>query len=686
MQNEIILKIAIPSPLRQLFDYLPPPDAAEITLRDNLIGARILVPFGRQEMVGFILDISDTTTVSAEKLKPAIKILDPNPLLTKTNIELLKWISNYYHHSIGEVIAKAFPTVLRNKPSKAITKKIAALHAAPTDNQISNALLSNHKLNSQQQAALNHINNCTAFNVFLLDGITGSGKTEVYLHAIEKVLLEGKQAIILIPEINLTPQTIERFTHSFPGNNIAVLHSRINPTEKLCAWIKARNGDAQIVIGTRSAIFTPLKNPGIIILDEEHDLSFKQQSDLRYSARDVAIMRGKLENIPVVLGSATPSLESIHNAKLKRYTKLTLSMRAGSAKQPTFHLVDMRSQKLKDGLAAKLIQAMEDHLNQDGQVLLFLNRRGYAPVMLCHQCGTIVDCKNCDAHLTMHRATQKLHCHHCNYNIAIPKQCKQCGAENLLAIGIGTERLENSLKHLFPGVSVIRVDSDTTRNKGELHKLIDQIKDGKNQILVGTQMLAKGHHFPNVTMVGILNADNGLCSPDFRASEHLAQMIIQVAGRAGRAERPGEVYIQTHNPQHPFLLSLINNGYPSFAAANLAERKKAHLPPFAYLALLRSSSADKELGIDFLTKIKECGAALINTVNNTNKGAISILGPVPSSMERKAQQYQAHLLFQTKSRKQLHELLVQLVQYINSIKPTRAIKWNLDIDPLEIFS
>lgn len=696
--NNFVVQIAIPSPLYQHFDYLPPRDL-NLTKNDFKFGQRVLVPFGNRKAVGFILGIAACSTVETTKLKYIEKILDAEPLWSASMLELLRWTSAYYHYPLGEVLLQVLPPFLRRHHG-GIEAFCDDSGLAPSSHKLADAVKEqNFTLNDEQQAAIDTIAASCGFNTFLLDGVTGSGKTEVYLRVIEQLLEKNtattheaskqsnlsqcKQALILVPEINLTPQTIKRFEERF-ALPIAIIHSKVNTKERFRAWLAAKEGRTPIVIGTRSAIFTPLLNPGIIIVDEEHDLSFKQQAKLRYSARDVAIMRGKLENIPVVLGSATPSLESLANAWQKRYVPLRLSARAGNAMQPRFNIIDMRNQKITEGLTAGLIQAIDEHITKDGQVLLFLNRRGYAPVLLCSSCGWVANCVHCTAHLTLHRRTQKLNCHHCGAIYDIPKECKACKKTSLYALGLGTEKLENVLPTLFPGVSLVRVDSDTARTKNSICKMLNSIHSGENQILIGTQMLAKGHHFPDVSMVAILNVDAGLFGADFRASEHLAQMIMQVAGRAGRAKRAGEVYIQTHYPQHPLLQRLVQHGYHSFAKAALREREEANLPPYNYLAIFRAEAKKQERAIEFLESLKTAAQRMGAKTSANSEAALQVLGPAPAVMERKADHYQMQLIMQSKNRAKLQQLLAQLKEQILILRIPSGLKWSLDVDPVEM--
>lgn len=667
MRTELtILRIVICLPLRRSFDYLPPQDWNGAVLKS---GIRIKIPFAQRTTVGILLELGSKPRIDVTKLKHAIEILDDEPLLSEELIRLSIWASDYYHYPIGEVMLNNLPKLLREGKAAELQKTLIDMPPS--------AEVPSIQLNKEQQEAVNSIDINNSFKVFLLDGVTGSGKTEVYLRVIEKIINNGRQALVLVPEISLTPQTVARFQSRF-STHVAVLHSRLTDRERLNAWLMAKQNLAPIIIGTRSAVFVPLPKLGIIILDEEHDLSFQQQSGLRYSARNVAIIRGKLENVPVILGSATPSLESLYNAQRKHYTRLQLPERAGIAIHPSFHVIDMRNQKLVEGLAAKLIQEMKRHLQQRGQILLFLNRRGYSPTLLCHNCGFVVECSRCDVPMTLHRKPHYLHCHHCGATKPVYKTCPECSNDQLIPLGLGTERVEETIKDVFPEASLLRIDRDTASRKDSMHKMLNDIRDNKCQILIGTQMLAKGHHFPNVTMVAILNVDSGLLSSDFRAQEHIAQLIIQVAGRAGRAEKPGEVYIQTHNPNHPLLLKLINHGYYNFAVENLIERRNANLPPFIYFALIRAEAKTKTMALQFLEQLRDKTKKLVTT-------NVKLLGPIPAPMQRKAGYYRAQLLMNSKNRSALHSLLDLLVQQAETLKLSRKVRWSLDVDPVDMF-
>ena len=674
-----ILRIAIPSPLRRSFDYLTP-DGYNT---NNLIpGMRIQVPFGKSRtVIGILLEVTSETEIQINKLKTIITVLDEVPIWPELLLKLGQWASQYYNHPIGEVLVGVLPPPLR------LSSKPLVLPDSLDKNTEILINTQNFKINPQQSEAIASIaasNN--QFQAFLLDGITGSGKTEVYLQAIYNQLQQGKQALVLVPEITLTPQIITRFKERF-NVPIVVLHSGLTPKKRATAWLQAYHHQAAIIIGTRSAIFTPLVRPGIIILDEEHDPSFKQQTGFRYSARDVAIMRARLENIPIVLGSATPSFESLRNAEMGRYSLLSLPKRAGTAISPDFHLIDMRGLSLEYGLSEALLTQIRQHLiiNQ-GQILLFLNRRGYSPILLCHTCAWSAQCKHCDAKLTLHQSPKRLHCHHCEAVYPIPLQCPECKSKNksFITVGLGTERLEEGLQKYFPDTEVLRIDSDSINGKGKLDILLDKIYAGTPCIITGTQMLAKGHHFPNVTMAAIVDADAGLYSADFRASERMAQLIIQVAGRAGRGNKPGQVFIQTHNPEHPILQSLVSKGYSYFAKQILKERQDAELPPYAYLALIRAESAVQEQVYEFLNKLHKHSKQVKNTHINYCK--IKILGPIAALLERKGGRFRAQLLFQAENRAQLQQFLNILMPIIEKIKTSeyKKIRWSIDIDPIEV--
>lgn len=719
-----IISVAIPTPLYQLFDYICDQPISP--------GQRVLVPFGRQKLVGFVWKTSNTSTFDIKKLKRVITILDDKPLLDAALMKLLQWASDYYHHPIGNVCATALPNLLKQaKPAEfkstvywqvnpnlgaddekrlAKAKKQLALFnfLKSKDTPVSDsdvkaegftsattkALLEKNiiekaarvepaiqvtpstiELNQEQAQAIEAVTSkLNTFQPFLLEGVTASGKTEVYLQAIEKVIQNNQQALVLVPEIGLTPQTIQRFKNRF-GDICETMHSGMTDRERLNTWLLAKDNKAKIIIGTRSAIFTPFKSLGIIIIDEEHDLSFKQQEGLRYSARDVAIIRARFEDIPVVLGSATPSLESLHNCEKKNYIHLALPERASSKTTCKFHTIDIRHQFLENGLSKALIGAIKRHINNNHQVLLFLNRRGFAPVLICHECGHTFKCQRCDIHLTYHYKKHQLACHHCERVINQPNQCPDCKSAELTPIGVGTERLESALAAHFPKTKILRIDRDTTRRKNELNKLLDDIHSGEAQILIGTQMLAKGHHFPKLSMVGIVNIDQGFFSSDFRAIERTGQLIMQVAGRAGRELSTGEVFLQTHQPDHPLLTTLLEKNYHAFAKQLLAERQQCALPPFSYFSLIRAESHKEHQPMSFLHEVKRL----------LNSNDITALGPIPAIMPKRAGKYRAQLLLTSQQRKLLHTLLRDLITKVNSSKLANQVRWSLDIDPQDMF-
>ena len=730
-----VLRVAIPLPLHSSFDYLPPAGCDPQQLQP---GIRLRLPFGRSQTIGILLEVAPGTDVPANKLRAAIEVLDSHPVIAAEQMKLLLWAAHYYHHPIGEVLAAAQPALLRQgEPATArhrslwhitdegrktdaaslgkrakrqadllqrlqaagngltaeqlselprtwiaamaalVKKGWATIEQVPSLNIGSGEEKSGPRLNEQQQQAMALIRfHQNEFSTFLLDGVTGSGKTEIYLRTIESVLKQARQALVLIPEITLTPQLVERFRRRF-NTPIAVLHSALNDRERLNAWLYAASGEASIVIGTRSAIFTPLKTPGVIIIDEEHDPSFKQQSGFRYSARDLAMVRARQQQIPVILGSATPSFESMLNAQAGRYHHLSLPQRAGSAKPPKVSLLDVRSQPMEDQISQALQQQMQKHLDAGNQVMLFLNRRGFSPTLICHECGWIAECKRCDTHMTLHQKKRQLRCHHCGSQKPVARQCPSCGSSDLRPVGCGTERIEEALGKHFPDQKVTRIDRDSTRRQGSLENKLDDIHGGESNILIGTQMLAKGHHFPNVTLVGILDGDQGLFGVDFRASERMAQLIVQVAGRAGREEKIGHVLIQTHHPDHPLLQLLCHQGYHAFAEAALSERQLAALPPYSHMALLRAEANQSLPPENFLEQARHLGQQMAIA-------GVEFYGPMPAPMERRAGKYRAQLLLQAEQRQQLHRLLDQWVVQLNRLPEARKVRWSLDVDPVDL--
>ncbi len=661
-----ILKVAIPAvPFFKLFEYLAPEDCALLRA-----GIRLEVPFGRNSKIAFLIATSDESDYPIEKLKPITRIIDDAPLLAEIDLKLLHWVSNYYHHPIGEVMSAAFPVALR-QGKEAVIKKMPKT----SDSEIKTTQL---VCNEGQQNAVDTVTKSfDEFGVFLLDGVTGSGKTEVYMQLIQTVLNRGQQVLVLVPEITLTPQLQQRFQQRF-STHIAISHSKLTDLQRKNAWLLMQSGACSLLLGTRSALFTPLPNIGLIILDEEHDSSFKQQEGFRFSARDVAVMRGKLVNVPVVLGSATPSLESLYNVSLQRYQHLPLPERAGNALPPLVQILDIRKQKLKEGLSDRLISEIQSTLAKKEQVLLFLNRRGFAPTLMCHGCGWVARCTHCDANLVIHRHKNLLRCHHCGTEHRLISCCPTCVSPELTSLGLGTERLESALSRIFADKTILRLDYDSTQKKGALEDFLAQIHAGDVDIILGTQMLAKGHHFPNVTLVAILDVDSGLFSTDFHSGEKLAQLIVQVSGRAGREQKQGKVILQTRQPTHPLLCELLRDGYAKFATLALAEREMAMLPPFSYQALLRAHAEKEELPTQFLQAVAELARSL-------NSQKVQILGAIPAPMARRAGQYRFQLLFQHENRAALHHLLRQIVPQIGALNPQQKVRWSLDVDPVDLY-
>lgn len=733
MKQPRYLRVAVPSPLYRSFDYLPPAGTAVSDIRP---GVRVRVPFGRQSLVGVVLETRSHSEVPADKLRRAVAVLDEQPLVGEELMYLARWAMEYYRAPPGVVFESLFPVRLRkgDAPEAGEMERWALtetgrhldpdeLARAPRQARLLARLqrlggsadadllaedgtgwrqgmlalqtrglvqresvtpvlpplppLDPPDASAAQATAIESA--CRAlgtFQAFLLEGVTGSGKTEVYLQVLEAVIASGKQAVVLVPEIGLTPQLLDRFRGRLRAP-LVVSHSGLNDTERLAAWNAMRTGEARVIVGTRSAVFVPLADPGLFIIDEEHDNSFKQQEGFRYSARDLAVVRAQRNSVPVLLGSATPSLESLANARSRRYRRLHLPERAGTAVAPRIALLDVRGRPLYAGISDALLHAVRQHLEADGQVLLFLNRRGYAPRLVCHECGWLAQCRRCDAYLTVHQKRARLQCHHCGAEAAVPPACPDCGKPSLERMGKGTERLEETLSELLPDYPIARVDRDTTSRKGSLDTLLNKIRSGERRLLIGTQMLAKGHDFPNLTLVGVVNADQGLFGLDFRSAERMAQLVVQVAGRAGRADRPGEVVIQTHHPEHPLLTQLVRHGYDAFADAALAEREAAELPPFASLALLRAEAATAAAPQAFLTAARELAAPLAR--------GVSVLGPAPAPMERRAGRYRAQLLLKSPQRALLQRLLADWAPQLETLPEARRVRWSIDVDPADLF-
>jgi primosomal protein N' (replication factor Y) len=721
-----VLRVALPVPLPTLFDYLPPATGQVSP------GSRVLVPFGRGRAVGVVVEAAAETGLPASRLKPALRVLDDAPLLDAELMRSLAWAADYWLGAPGEAYANALPLALREpRPlpdirdeawalthagrsaldagsrrggSRALLQALAdgplaaaalaarlpgwraaarrlasaglieRTDARPAD---ATATLPAPELSGEQQAAVHEVGATLGrYQPFLLDGVTGSGKTEVYLALIAQVLAQGCQALLLVPEIGLAPQTVRRLRERL-GVAVEVLHSNLSEGDRARAWLRARSGAAKVVIGTRSAVFTPLPQAGLLIVDEEHDGAYKQQDGFRYHARDLAVVRARALGVPVLLGSGTPSLESLANVKAGRYRALHLRARPGALRPPQVQIIDMRAQRLEHGLSPALLAAVADTVARGEQALVFRNRRGYAPVLLCHACGWHADCPRCERPMTLHAGRRVLICHHCDHRAPLPAACPACGAIELKPQGQGTERLEEALAAHFPGVPVLRIDRETTRRRDSFEHLLDGLRDdAKPAILVGTQMLAKGHDLPRLTLVAIVGVDEGLLSVDFRASERLAQMVVQVAGRAGRAARPGHVLLQTHHPDHPLLRQLLAQGYAAAAQELLAERRMAQLPPFGHQILLRAEAHRRDAVEAFL-------AAAVAALP-TGHG-LQLAGPMPAPMPLRAGHHRGQLLLESDSRRMLHGTARPWMLQLAQCPAGRKVRWSLDVDPVDLY-
>jgi len=721
-----VLRVALPVPLPSLFDYLPPASG------EASVGSRVLVPFGRHRLVGVVVAIDAEAAVDDSRLKQALRPLDDEALLDAELMQTLAWAADYWLGAPGEAYANALPLALREpRPLPPIGDEYWSLtdaghraHAAGNRRGGSKALLAlltagalsaqelgerqrgwrqvarrlaaagllerserpplerpppaspAPPLNDEQQQAVAAVGaSLGRYQPFLLDGVTGSGKTEVYLALIEQVLAQDKQALLLVPEIGLAPQTVRRLRERL-GVGVEVLHSNLSEGDRARAWLRARAGSARVILGTRSAVFTPLPRAGLIIVDEEHDSAYKQQEGFRYHARDLALVRARALGVPVLLGSGTPSLESLANVEAGRYRSLHLRARPGAVRPPTVQIVDMRAQHLEHGLSPALLAAVAETVARGEQALVFRNRRGYAPVLLCHACGWHAACPRCERPLTLHAGRRQLVCHHCDYRQRVPSACPSCGAGELKAQGQGTERLEEALLARFPQVPVLRVDRETTRRRDAFEELLATLRDDQPAILVGTQMLAKGHDLPNLTLVAIVGVDEGLHSIDFRAGERLAQLVVQVAGRAGRARKPGRVLLQTHQPQHPLLRGLLAQGYAAAARELLAERRLIRLPPYSHQVLLRAEAAQREQVETFLAAAH---AAL------PTGAPIEVAGPMPAPMPLRAGRQRGQLLLESTSRQALHAMLRPWQLALAALPSARKLRWSLDVDPIDLY-
>jgi primosomal protein N' (replication factor Y) len=703
-------------------------------------GVRVVAPFGSRKLVGILLAIKNHSDVASSQLKAAHDILDDEPLLPTKLFLLCLWSASYYQHPIGDALANAMPTLLRKgQPlinnsqrcwrlstegkglpegalkhaakqaqllrllqqhesinqtqlntaniSKAILKALMdkglmeafEVMQAPIQANIEVLKSAHLSLHPEQQIAVDAVANEQGYQCFLLEGITGSGKTEVYLQLIERCLSQQLQALVLIPEIGLTPQTLSRFNDRFNCPVVAI-HSGLTDRERLLSWQSARSGEAGIVIGTRSAIFTPFVNLGLIVIDEEHDSSFKQQDGFRYSARDIAIKRAADESCPILLGSATPSLETLNNALQGRYQYLQLTQRATGASAPSFELLDIRHAAMEDGFSQPLISAIAKQIQQGNQVLVFINRRGFSPMLMCHDCGYVAQCQHCDARLTVHFQQRLLRCHHCESQVQLPRHCPDCNSSQLDFRGTGTERSEHALKRLFPHTEIKRVDRDTTSRKQAMQNIFNEVYKGEPCILVGTQMLAKGHHFPDVTLVAVLDADGGLFSADFRGPEKMGQLLIQVAGRAGREAKPGTVMIQTHQPEHPLITSLVNQSYNQYAGQLLTERKISGLPPYGFLAMIRAEANNLQQPEELLGMLRSA----LDADQLKKPSSTRCFGPLPAPMTKKAGRFRAQLLLKAEKRRDLHYSLQLLTHTCEQLPLSKKVRWSIDVDPIDM--
>jgi primosomal protein N' (replication factor Y) (superfamily II helicase) len=729
-----LVRVAVPVPLAEAFDYLAAPGVPAPP-----IGSRVRVPFGRRERVGVVVEHPAATPLPHEKLRTIREVLDHGPLIGPELMQTLLWAADYYHYPAGEVLSHALPAHLREgrglddvperawrltaagrveplerlaRAAKQQARALGALAAGPQtaaelkawgvaadvlrrlaakawiepaeiaaipERDRDRSAVELPELTPDQRGVLDAVEaERGRFRAYLLHGVTGSGKTEVYLRLIATELAARRQTLLLVPEIGLTPQLVARLRARF-GAELAILHSGLTERERFESWRRAYRDEAKLVVGTRSAVFAPLPAPGLIIVDEEHDSSYKQQSGFRYSARDLAVVRAMRLDVPVLLASATPSLETVYNARQGRYRKLDMPRRIGAAGDPEIKVVDLSRHASRQSLSTPLVAAIDRHLRAGNQVLLFLNRRGFAPALFCPGCKRTEQCTRCDARLTVHAKAGQARCHHCGAQRKLVWTCPHCGTERI-PVGAGTQRVGDELAALFPSARVARLDRDTTSRKGSLAAVLGDVERGATDILIGTQMLTKGHDFPRVTLVGVLNADQGLFGTDPRAHERLAQTILQVAGRAGRADRPGEVLIQTHYPEHPLLRGLLTQGYAAFADLALAERDEARWPPYTHLAAWHAEAARREPAFAFLDRVRSAASRIAKP----RRDDVVILGPAPLAMERKDGRYRARLIMQSASRAPLHEVVSGVLLEVREMAEARKVRWSIDIDPLEL--
>ena len=654
------VRVALDVPLQKLFEYSLPEEI------EAHVGDRVAVRFGAQQKIGVVIEEQIAPALARDRIKPISARRDDAPRLPADWIALMRFLSGYYQRPLGETVISALPPRLRS--TKPLPKKVLKSVEAPSGTRF----VQMHQLTELQKSVVERV--AAGFHAYLLHGVTGSGKTEVYLHLVARTLERGQQALVLVPEISLTPQLEARFRHAFPDTQIALMHSGLEDIARTGAWLAAARGSAGIVLGTRLAVLAPLARLGLIVVDEEHDASFKQQEGLRYSARDAAVYRAKLAGCAVILGTATPSLETWHNWTQGRYERLEMPERASpGARLPAVKTVDLKQDPAEQGFSKKVLAEIATRLARREQSLIFINRRGYAPVLACEACGWTAGCGRCTARMVLHSADRRLRCHHCGAESQIPRACPTCGNVDLKAMGRGTQRVEETLAARFPDARIVRIDRDSARRREELSRTLEGIRRGEGDILVGTQLLAKGHDFPALTLVGVLNADSALVSTDYRAPERLFAVLAQVAGRAGRRERPGEVLIQTRYPGHPLFAALERHDFAGFAAAQLAERRSAGFPPFVFEAALRAEAPKLDQAIEFL----KSAAAAVRAPDE-----VSVFDPVPHLLTRRADFERAQIVMQSGSRQALQDYLKQLTEHLFESAP-RHVRWHLDVDPIE---
>ena len=652
-------------PLEQHFDFR----IGEVAM--PVPGSLVVVPFGRGKRVGLVTALADESPIPPAKLRAIYRVLEDVAPLEPAQMQLLAFCAAYYQAPLGEVAFASLPPPLKRVTRRAIKPQTVA-DALPA-----HAIGNRHELHAEQQEALAAVSATFGrFAVTLLQGVTGSGKTEVYLRLIEDALARGKQALLLVPEIGLTPLLESRVRERFPGVPLALAHSHLADGERLKAWLAGREGRARIVLGTRLAVLAPLPELGLVIVDEENDPSYKQQEGMRYSARDVAVLRAERAGVPIVLGSATPSLESLANAQRGRYAIARLDRRAvAQSVLPAVRTIDTRNAKPEHGLSDTLLAALKARLERHEQSLLFVNRRGYSPVLYCRSCAWHSTCTRCSANLVLHLKRGELRCHHCGHRELVPPHCPDCGSVDLAPVGHGTQRLEDALAAELPSARVVRVDRDSMRRKGALEEVMAKVDAGEIDILVGTQMLAKGHDYPRLTLVGVVNSDSSLFSADFRAAERLFSQLVQVAGRSGRGATQGEVLIQTDFPDHPLYRAVAAHDFDAFAATLLLEREQAHFPPYAHIAMLRAESLADGEAMRFL----QAAARRAGEIG----GDVEVFDPVPAALARRAGHERAQLMVRASRRPALQRLLAAWRPGLEALAE-RSVRWVLDVDPLDV--